>query len=93
MNIRRLSDGWWNSNLSLKLEKCEFERFLVEYLRVIVANNSVKMDPANVAQVSGWPTLTMKKEVQSVLGFTNFYQRFIEGFSHIAHPLFDLISL
>ena len=32
----------------------------------------------------------MKKEVQLFLGFTNFYQRFIEGFSHIAHPLFDL---
>ena len=31
-----------------------------------------------------------KKEVQSFLGFTNFYQRFIEGFSHITQPLFDL---
>ena len=29
-------------------------------------------------------------EVQLFLGFTNFYPRFIEGFSHIARPLFDL---
>jgi len=28
--------------------------------------------------------------VQSFLGFTNFYRRFIQGFSHLAHPLFDL---
>jgi len=28
--------------------------------------------------------------VQSFLGFTNFYCRFIQGFSHLACPLFDL---
>ena len=51
------------------------------------------MDPAKVARVSEWPTPTMKKEVQLFLGFTNFYQRFIEGFSHIAHPLFNLTKV
>ena len=77
-------------NLSLKPEKCEFEKSSVEYLGVVISHNSVKMDPAKVAGVSEWPTLTMKKEVQSFLGFTNFYWRFIEGFSHIACPLFNL---
>ena len=48
------------------------------------------MDPAKVAGVSEWPTPSNKKEVQLFLGFTNFYQRFIEGFSQIARPLFDL---
>ena len=43
-----------------------------------------------MARVAEWPTLSNKKEVQSFLGFTNFYRRFIEGFSHIARPLFDL---
>ena len=48
------------------------------------------MDPAKVAGVSEWPTLTTKKEVQSFLGFVNFDRRFIEGFSHIARPIFNL---
>ena len=48
------------------------------------------MDPAKVARVLEWPTPNNKKEVQLFLGFTNFYRRFIEGFSHIARPLFDL---
>ena len=48
------------------------------------------MDPAKVARVAEWPTPSNKKEVQSFLGFTYFYQRFIEGFSHIARPLLDL---
>jgi len=33
-----------------------------------------------------------KKEVQSFLGFANFYHRFIEGFSHHAQPLLDLMK-
>jgi hypothetical protein len=48
------------------------------------------MDPVKVAGVTEWPTPTKKKEVQSFLGFANFYRRFIEGFSHHAKPLFKL---
>jgi hypothetical protein len=48
------------------------------------------MDPVKVARVTEWPTLTKKKEVQSFLGFANFYHRFIKGFSHHAKPLFEL---
>jgi RNase H-like domain found in reverse transcriptase/Reverse transcriptase (RNA-dependent DNA polymerase) len=77
-------------NLSLKPEKCEFEKTSVEYLGVVISQDSVMMDPAKVAGVSEWPTPTTKKEVQSFLGFVNFYRRFIEGFSHIARPLFNL---
>ena len=73
--------------LSLKPEKCEFEKTSVEYLGVVVSHDSVKMDPAEVAGVSEWPTPSNKKEVQSFLGSTNFYRRFIEGFSHIVQPV------
>jgi RNase H-like domain found in reverse transcriptase len=48
------------------------------------------MDPVKVAGVTEWPTLTMKKEVQLFLGFMNFYQCFIKGFSHNMKPLFKL---
>ena len=57
---------------------------------MVVSHDLVKMDPAKVARVLEWPTPSNKKEVQSFLGFINFYQRFIEGFSCIAQPLFDL---
>ena len=48
------------------------------------------MDPIKVNGVTAWPTPTNKKEVQSFLGFINFYQCFIKDFSHHAQPLFDL---
>ena len=77
-------------NLSLKPEKFKFKKTSVEYLGVVISQDSIMMDPAKVARVSEWPTPTTKKEVQSFLGFVNFYRRFIEGFSHLARPLFNL---
>ena len=78
------------NQLYLKPDKCEFERTWVKYLRVIISHNSVEMDPAKVSGVVEWPVPTTKKELQSFLGFTNFYRRFIQDFSHHARPLFDL---
>jgi len=76
--------------LYLKPEKCEFQKTTIEYLGVIISHNHVSMDPVKIAGVQEWPAPTNKKEVQSFLGFTNFYCRFIKGFSEHAWPLFDL---
>ena len=71
-------------HLYLWHEKCEFEKTCIEYLSVIISYNKVEMDPIKIAGIAEWPTPTNKKEVQSFIRFTNFYCRFIEGFSHHA---------
>ena len=87
---RRVLEVLRKHKLFLKPEKCEFEKTEVEYLGVIVSHNSVRMDPVKVAGVTEWPVPTCKKELQSFLGFTNFYRRFIQDFSRHGRPLFDL---
>ncbi|SJL18331.1 uncharacterized protein ARMOST_21917 [Armillaria ostoyae] len=43
-----------------------------------------------VAGIAEWPTPTKKKELQSFLGFTNFYRKFIKSYSKIVRPLTQL---
>jgi hypothetical protein len=45
------------------------------------------MDPAKVAGVLEWSVPVNLKEVQSFIGFLNFYRCFIEGFAKVARPL------
>jgi hypothetical protein len=45
------------------------------------------MDPKKIEAVKAWPIPKLKKELQSFLGFCNFYRWFIEKFSNIAAPL------
>ena len=71
--VQRVMELLRQHNLSLKPEKCEFEKLSVEYLGVVISHNSVKMDPIKVAGVAEWPVPSNRKEVQSFLGFTNFY--------------------
>ena len=62
----------------------------VSYLGLIVTTEGIKMDPAKVETVINWPTPQNVKDVQSFLGFANFYRRFILRFSMIAGPLTNL---
>jgi hypothetical protein len=48
------------------------------------------MDPVKIAGVAQWPQPCNWKEVQSFLGFANFYRCFIHDFSHHARLLFNL---
>ena len=88
--VRRVLECLQEHKLYLKLEKCEFEQRQIEYLGVIVSEGWVEMDPVKVSGVAEWPTPWNKKEVQSFVGFINFYQRFIKDFSHHTPALFDL---
>jgi hypothetical protein len=45
------------------------------------------MDLAKVATIQEWPEPHNVKDVQSLLGFANFYRRFIRGYSNIVAPI------
>jgi hypothetical protein len=59
--------------LFLHPEKCEFEQTRIEYLGLIISENRVEMDPVKVIGVQEWPTPKTRMELQSFIGFTNFY--------------------
>ena len=45
------------------------------------------MEQKKIKAVKEWKTPTKIKDVESFLGFANFYRQFIQNFSHTAKPL------
>jgi hypothetical protein len=66
-------DRMHEHKLYLRPEKWEFEKTRIEYLGVIISHNKVEMDPVKIAGVADWLMPSNKKEVQSFVGFVNFY--------------------
>ena len=48
------------------------------------------MDPSKVSAILEWPEPRKVKDIQSFLGFANFYRRFISDYSKITVPLTHL---
>ena len=73
-------------NLYLKQSKCNFNVEEIPILGVVIGWE-VQMENNKVKAIKEWKTLIKIKEVESFLGFANFYSRFIKNFSHTAKTL------
>ena len=60
-------------NLCFKRSKCNFNMEEIPILGVIVGKGQVKMEQEKIKAVKEWKTLTKVKDVESFLGFANFY--------------------
>jgi Reverse transcriptase (RNA-dependent DNA polymerase) len=75
----------------LKPKKCQFEKSTMEILGWLVGGGKIQIDPTKVKGISEWPReLKNKEEVRCTLGVLGYQQPFIQGFSSIARPLYDL---
>jgi RNase H-like domain found in reverse transcriptase len=59
----------------------------MEYLGYILSPNRLTMSDDKVKTIQEWPEPRKVKDIQSCLGFTNFYRRFIYNYSDITVPL------
>ena len=60
-------------NLYFKRSECDFDMEEIPILGVVVGKGQVKMEQEKIKAVKEWKTPTKVKNVESFLGFTNFY--------------------
>ncbi|GFW52084.1 hypothetical protein TNCV_2819531 [Trichonephila clavipes] len=76
--------------LEMKFKKCQFLRRKVEFLGHVVENGTIRPSIAKTIAVKKFPVPTTVKQVQSFLGLTGYFRKFIPAYSQIAKPLSDL---
>ena len=86
MVLRRLREH----RLYAKITKCGFDLPSTDFLGFIVSSDGIAMDPEKTQVIRDWPTPKSVKDIQSFLGFANFYRRFISNYSGIVRPMTQL---
>ena len=86
--IKRLEEN----DLYVKLEKCKWKVREVGFLGVVIGLDGIKMEEEKVRGVLDWPIPKYVKDVQKFLELVNYYRRFIESFTSVARPLYDMVK-
>jgi len=71
--VREVFKYFYKANLYTKTEKCKFHSELVEYLGYIMFPSGLTMSDDKVKIIQDWLESKKVKDIQSFLGFANFY--------------------
>lgn len=77
--------------LFAKLSKCEFATDTVSFLGYVISPKGISMEQSRIETIESWPEPQSVHDIQVFLGFSNFYRKFIEGYSRISAPLSNLL--
>src|SRR5258707_12023258 len=89
-HVREVLRHLQEARLYVNPKKCNFHTDTVEYLGFILTPTGLHMDLAKVAVIQNWLEPWNIRDVQSFLGFVNFYHCFIADYSQMTLPLTNL---
>ena len=90
-HLRQVLTKIRETNLKIKPSKCQWIKTTLRYFGYTISRDGVTTDPNNVAKLQNMRSPKNVKDIQSFLGFCNFYKKFIKDFATIAHPLNALL--
>ena len=76
--VTKVLEALMLAGLCVELEKMAFHVQKVEFLGYVIGAEGVMISEEVIKQIINWEVPRNVKEVQSFLGFANFYRRFIK---------------
>ena len=75
-HVRLILSKYREHGLYAKSEKWEFDWTSIEFLGYVISSDGLTMNKKKVGTVQEWEVPTRVKDLQSFLGFANFYDSF-----------------
>jgi len=90
--LKRIFKLLVENKLNLRIDKCKFMFTEIECLGDLVTLEGIRLTIRSIEAVSNFSILQSIKNVQSFLRLYSYFRKFIEEFSVIAKPLYDLLK-
>lgn len=78
--------------IEINWEKCQFLKRRVEFLGHVIEGPNVSPSPNKIKAVMCYPEPKTVKQLQSFLGLTGFFRKYVENYAYIAKPLTSLLK-
>ena len=91
-DLRQVLEKLTAAGFTLKGTKCLLGQSSITHLGFQYSAQGVSPSVDKTKAIADWPVPKTPKELQSFLGFANFYRNFAPGFANISAPLNDLTS-
>ena len=75
--VRKVLTKLWGAQLQADIKKSEFNVRKTKFLGLIISQDGIEMDPDKVKTILEWEQPQNLTDVQSFVGFCNFFCRFI----------------
>lgn len=80
------------NNIKLQIKKCQFLKTEIEYLGYNINNSQITLSEKHIETINRYPVPTDNRSLHRFVGLVSYFRKFIEGFSRIASPLYDLMK-
>jgi hypothetical protein len=91
-NLEKVLIKCQETNLSLSHEKCHMLCTEGVVLGHHISPTGIQVDLAKIKVIRDLLVPTTQKDVRNFLGDAGYYRRFVENFTKIASPLFQLLT-
>ena len=93
VRLREVFECLREAGFKMRVAKCDFMKPEIKYLGRVVSAEGVKPDPKVISKVRDWEIPRTRTEMQSFLGFANYYREFVPWHAKVVAPLHAVTGL
>jgi hypothetical protein len=86
-HVRKVLQRLQEFGLYCTAEKCQFGVREVRFLGFVINSDGIGMESDCISTIEDWPTPESVRDVEVLVGFANFYRRFIGKYAKVTAPI------